>query len=195
MTAGPETEDRHFSLPLRSLMVIGAWAADAAGTVLPIFESRAPGDPRPRMAIQAIRRFASDGRRTAALRRAATDASAAARDVGEAAAAAAARAAGLAAASAYTHPLRDVAQTKHIVGPAAYAALALELAGDGSPGPGAAVLRRAIDAAPYEVCAALGEMHARTAGASRLDCLLHELDAALRTRLAQGFRDAGEPRG
>ena len=34
----------------------------------------------------------------------------------------------MAAASAYTHPLADVQQTKHIVGPAAYAALALGLA-------------------------------------------------------------------
>lgn len=195
MTAGLAGKDRYFSLPLGSLMVIGAWAADAAEMVLPIFESRAPGDLRPRMAIQAIRQFAADGRRTAALRRVATDANAAARDVGDTAAAAAARAAGLAAASAYTHPLRDVAQTKHIVGPAAYAALALELAGDGSPGPGAAVLRHAIDAAPYEVCAVLGEMHARAAGVSRLECLLHELDAALRARLAQGFREAGRPGG
>jgi len=52
---------------------------------------------------------------------------AAAREMDDPVAAAAARAAGLAAASAYTHPLRDVQQTKHIVGPAAYAALALAL--------------------------------------------------------------------
>lgn len=195
MTVELEREDRYFSLPLRSLMAIGGWAADAAEVVLPIFESRAPGDPRPRMAIQAIRQFTADGKRTAALRRVATEANAAARDVGEAAAAAAARAAGLAAASAYTHPLRDVAQTKHIVGPAACAALALELAGDGSPGAGAALLSRAIDAAPYEVCAVLGEMHARAAGGTRLDCLLHELDAALRTRLSQGFREGERPEG
>jgi hypothetical protein len=43
------------------------------------------------------------------------------------AASAAAQSASLAASSAYTHLLVDVAQTKHIVDPAAYAALAMEI--------------------------------------------------------------------
>ena len=67
------------------------------------------------------------------------------------AAAAAARAAGLAAASAYTHPLADVQQTKHIVGPAAYAALALELDHAGDPNIGDGEVRWAIEHAPPEV--------------------------------------------
>ena len=57
-------------------------------------------------------------------------------EAGNPAATATARAAGSAAASAYTHPLADVQQTKHIVGAAAYAALALHsttMAIQGSP--------------------------------------------------------------
>ena len=55
------------------------------------------------------------------------------REAGDRAAAAAVRAAGTAAASAYTHPLADVHQTKHIVSATAYAALALELDRGGDP--------------------------------------------------------------
>ena len=78
--------------------------------------------------------------------------------------------------------MRDVEQTKHIVGAAAYAALALELAGDGRDGIADAELERAIEAAPVEVCAVLGQMHARAPGGSRLARLLYALDAGLRAR-------------
>lgn len=185
MTArnGQDRQDgRYFDLPLPSLMIIGGWVADAADRVLPLFESRAPGDARPRRAILAIRQFAVDGKRTAELRRLATAANTAAREVGDAAAAAAARAAGLAAASAYTHPLRDVEQTKHIVGAAAYAALALELAGAADANVAEAELRRTIALAPDAVCTVLGQMHPRAPGASRLAHLLHACDAGLRAR-------------
>ncbi|MFN8487979.1 MAG: hypothetical protein U0350_10325 [Caldilineaceae bacterium] len=107
---------------------------------------------------------------------------AAAREVGDPAAAAAARAAGLAAASAYTHPLADVQQTKHIVGPAAYAALALEIHHGDDRSVGDAEVRWAIEHAPPEVSAVLQQMPARQAGKSRLDTLLYALDAGLRER-------------
>lgn len=55
-----------------------------------------------------------------------------------------------AAASAYTHPLADVHQTKHIVGPAAYAALALELEHSGDSSIGDGEVRWAIEHAPSE---------------------------------------------
>ena len=105
----------------------GSWAADCAERALPVYETRADSDSRPRAALEGIRVFAGGGKRTAQLRTLALSAFAAAREAGDPAAAAAARAAGLAAASAYTHPLADVQQTKHILGPAAYAARALEL--------------------------------------------------------------------
>ena len=114
-----------FPLNLETLRVLGKWAAECAERALPVFEKHAGSDFRPHAALEGIRVFAGGGRRTAQLRSLALRAFDAAREVGAPAAVAAARAAGLAAASAYTHPLRDVQQKKHIVGPAAYAALAL----------------------------------------------------------------------
>jgi len=107
---------------------------------------------------------------------------AAARGADDPAAAAAARAAGLAASSAYTHPLADVQQTKHIVGPAAYAALALEFSHAGDPNIGDGEVRWAIDHVPFEVREILLQMPPRKSGKSRLDELLYELDEGIRSR-------------
>lgn len=175
-------EARYFTLSLESLRVIGGWAADCAEGALPLFERCAGSDFRPRAAIDGIREFAAGGKRAARLRSLAMDAHTAAREVGDPAAAAAARAAGLAAASAYTHPLADVHQTKHIVGPAAYAALALEVDHADDPRVGDAAVRRAIKRAPPEVREVLLQMPARKAGKSRLETLLYNLDAGIRSR-------------
>lgn len=183
-----DRESRYFLLSLESLRAIGGWAADCAERALAVFETRAASDPRPRAAIEGIREFASGGRRTARLRSLALEAHAAAREVGDPAAAAAARAAGVAAASAYTHPLADVHQTKHIVGTAAYAALALELHHGGDPGIGDREVRWAVEHAPSETREVLLQMPSRQAGKSRLDVLLYELDAAIRARTST--RDA-----
>jgi hypothetical protein len=174
-------ESEHFTLSIDSLRVIGGWAAESAERALPVYEAHAGSDSRPRAAIAGIREFAEGGKRAARLRSLAMEAHAAAREVGDAAAAAAARAAGVAAASAYTHPLADVHQTKHVVGTAAYAALALELdnAGDSSIGDGE--VRWAIEHAPSAVREVLLQMPARQPGRGRLDALLYELDAGIRT--------------
>jgi hypothetical protein len=177
-----DRESKYFTLSLESLRTIGGWAADCAERALSVYERHAASDTRPRAALEGIRGFASGGKRTARLRSLALEAHAAAREVGDAAAAAAARAAGLAAASAYTHPLADVHQTKHIVGPAAYAALALELDQEGDPTIGDGEVRWAIEHAPSEVCEVLLQMPARQAGNSRLDKILYELDAGIRSR-------------
>jgi len=116
---------------------------------------------------------------------------AAAREVADAAAAAAARAAGMAAASAYTHPLADVHQTKHLVGPAAYAALALELAKGAGPKVGEAEVRWALEHAPSEAREVLLQMPERQPGKSRLERLLYELDAGL--RVGSVSKDASLP--
>lgn len=181
-------ESRYFTLSLESLRAIGGWAADCAERAHSLFEMHA-SDPRPRAAIAGIREFAAGGKRAARLRPLACDANAAAREVGDPAAAAAARAAGHAAASAYTHPLRDVHQTKHIVGPAAYAALALELAHGGDPRIGEEAVRWAIEQAPAEARDVLLQMPARRAGKSRLEAILYELDAGIR----RGARALPEP--
>lgn len=173
---------RYFELTLDSLRAIGAWAADCAERALPLYEACDNADSRPREAIAGIREFAAGGRRVARLRTLALDAHAAARDMADPAAEAAARSAGLAAASAYTHPLADVHQTKHIVGPAAYAALAMELAHEGDSATAEAEVRWAIAHAPSEARDVLLNMPAREPGKSRLDTLLYELDAGIRGR-------------
>ena len=178
-------ESRYFSLSLGSLRALGSWAADCAERALSVYETHPGSDSRPRLALEGIRLFAGGGKRTAQLRSlalAAFSAARAARDAGNPAAAAAARAAGLAASSAYTHPLADVQQTKHIVGPAAYAALALELHHAGDPNIADGELRWAIEHVTYEVRAVLLQMPARKMGISRLDRLLYELDQGIRTR-------------
>ncbi len=177
-----DRESKYFTLSLESLRAIGGWAADCAERALSVFETRAGSDSRPRAAIEGIREFAGGGKRTARLRSLAVEANAAAREVGDPAAAAAARAAGFAAASAYTHPLADVQQTKHIVGPAAYATLALELDHTGDPRIGDGEVRWAIEHAPSEVREVLRQMPARQAGKTRLETLLYELDAGIRSR-------------
>jgi hypothetical protein len=177
-----DRQSRYFTLSLDSLRTIGGWAADCAERALSVYETHADSDSRPRAAIAGIREFAGGGKRTARLRSLAVEAHAAAREIGDPAAAAAARAAGLAVASAYTHPLADVHQTKHIVGPAAYAALALELDHGGDPRVADGEVRWAIEHAPTEAREVLLQMPARQPGKSRLDTILYELDAGIRVR-------------
>ena len=145
-----------------------------------VYEEYAHSDSRPRAAIEGIRVFAGGGKRTAQLRSLALAAFSAAREADDPAAAAAARAAGLAASSAYTHPLADVQQTKHIVGPAAYAAQALELSQGGDPNVGEGEVRRAIEHVTSEVREVLLQMPARDVGTSRLDRLMYKLDEGIR---------------
>jgi len=173
-------ESRYFTLSLESLRAIGGWAADCAERALPVYETRTDSDSRPRAAIEGIREFAAGGKRVARLRTVALEAHAAAREIGDSAAAAAARAAGGAAASAYTHPLADVHQTKHIIGAAAYAALALELDHAGDPSAGDGEVRWAIEHAPAEAREVLLQMPARPAGKTRWETLLYDLDAGIR---------------
>ncbi|MFA5851048.1 MAG: hypothetical protein WC833_14355 [Bacteroidales bacterium] len=68
------------------------------------------------------------------------------------AASVASRVASLAVASAYTHPLIDAQQTKHIVGPCAYAALAIEIMKNRDQRYSKNVIRFAIGSAQYEIC-------------------------------------------
>jgi hypothetical protein len=175
-------ETKYFTLSMESLRAIGSWAADCAERALSVYEGHADTDSRPRAAIEGIRVFAGGEKRTARLRVLALAAFAAAREIGDPAAVAAARAAGLAASSAYTHPLVDVQQTKHIVGPAAYAALAIELVHAGDPNIGDGEVHWAIEHASLEVREVLQQMPARQPGKSRLDMLLYALDEGIRSR-------------
>lgn len=175
-------ESKYFSLSLKSLRAIGSWAANCAERALSVYENYATSDSRPRAAIEGIRVFSGGGRRTALLRSLALAAFSAARDAGNPAAAAAARAAGLAASTAYTHPLADVQQTKHIVGPAAYAALALELNQGGDSSIGNNEVIWAIEHVTPEVREVLSQMPTREMGRTRLENMMYKLDVGIRGR-------------
>lgn len=177
-----DSESRYFPLTIESLRALGSWCADCAEIALPVFEKHAPSDPRPRAAIEGIRVFAAGGKRTAQLRTLAMAAYRASREAENPAAASAAQAACLAASSAYTHPLKDVHQTMHILGPAAHAAYALELDQAGDSAASDNLVRWAIEHVPVQARDILLQMPSRQPGKSRLDRLLCELDAGIRGR-------------
>lgn len=157
---------------------VTGWAAACAMRTLSLFEARAPGDRRPREAIEAAQAYAADGKRTAHLRTVAFAAFKAARESLDPAATAAARSAGHAAGAPYTHPFADGQQVKHVLGSAVYAALARELA----TGPEAAEreLRWAVAHAAPVVRGVLRRFPEPTVGKTRLGALTTRLDARLR---------------
>lgn len=167
--------------------LLGSWAPDCAERVLPLFEEAVPGDLRPREAIDGIRLFVREGRRTAALRSLAWAAQKAAGEAGDPAAAAAARAACCAAATPYLHPRATAHQSRHILSPAVHAARALDLArkkqtaerelGEAA---GDAEILWAAERCPPQVRALLSRMPPRAPGRGRLDVLYHRLDSGLR---------------
>jgi hypothetical protein len=107
---------------------LATWAADCVERVLPCFEEEHPDDPRPRAAIEALRKWVKTGVfRRADVRKASLDAHAAARNAAEfTPALAAARAAGQAMATAHV--------PRHALAAAIYAATAVR---DATPSPGA----------------------------------------------------------
>jgi hypothetical protein len=118
--------------------VLADWAADCAERTLPLFETRAPTDTRPRAAIDGLRAFARGELRIGAVRALAAQAHAAARAVPDPAAVAAARAAGQAASVAH--------MAAHARG-VAYAAKAAGLAAPDDPAAVAREVRWQLDLA------------------------------------------------
>lgn len=161
------------------LRAVASWAADCAERALSIFESHAPDDPRPRAALDGAREFAAGATRSAHLRSLVWASYAAAKQAPPAAGAAA-RAAGVAAGVAYTHPIAQSTQTKHILGPAVYAAMARELDAGCETAVGDEEIRWAASSAPAEVRALLRRFPVHGFGSSRMDALYSALDQALR---------------
>ncbi|MEU3275990.1 putative immunity protein [Streptomyces antibioticus] len=170
-----KTGPAKIDLTEQELRDITAYAAACAHRALPIFEQSEPHDPRPREALDAALTFAGGGRRTAVLRNRAWAAFTAAREASTPAAGDAARAASHAAAAAYLHPLADAHQVKHILGAAAHAARAEELA---LTAPG--TLDWARRHAPRAVTDVLARLPGAPSGGGRVGRLIRELDAALR---------------
>jgi hypothetical protein len=128
-------EALHVDLSLAELRAVVRFAARCARPALHLFEDAMPGDWRPRAAIDVAEAFATGARRTKGMRDkawAALRAAGEARDAGQAAAFEVARAATAAAGAAYLHPIAKATQVKHILGSAAHAAIAFELAAGGT---------------------------------------------------------------
>lgn len=188
------TEPETIELGEDELREIAGYAAECARRVLSVFERSLPADTRPRHAIDAARAFAAGGRRTAALRQSAWAAYRAAQEAAQAqaqgqeavreaaspGAADAARAASHAAAAAYLHPKASAHQVKHILGAAAHAARAEELASGEEQRVTSGTLAWARHHAPPAVVAVLGRLPAAPPGGGRVGDLLRVLDAALR---------------
>lgn len=188
-------EARELALSMDELREVAGFAAESAEDVLELFEAVHPADARPRDAIEAARAFARGGKRGKALRDTAWAALRAARDVGArdfgaAAASDAARAAMSAASAAYLHPLADADQVKHILGAAAYAARAAELAAGDDRAVGAERIDRARRRATPTVVEVLRRYPAAPPGGGRLGELLRDLDQALRGPAPRASRDA-----
>ncbi len=161
-------------------LVIGLWAAESAERVLPLFEAAAPSDRRPREAIDGLRAFERGEIRQARLKTLALGAHAAAREVGHPVAAAAARAAGTAAATMFMHAPDTIGTAEHLLGAAAYAALAREAA-VGGVAAGDEEIDWAVEHAPARVREILAQVPVVEPGRRRaLDVRLAQLDARLR---------------
>ena len=162
--------------------VLAPWAADCAERSLALFEARAPGDRRPRDAIEGARAFARGEIRIGPARALAVAAHAAARDVGEPAAVAAARATG--------HAIATAHMAAHARGAPAYAAVAVGLAAGGSGPAGeiaeaadaavAAEARWQVDHASPAVRDVLRRLPLPPRGGGRLGALIAALDREVR---------------
>lgn len=168
-------------LRMEDLRTVARFAAACAAEARSIFEDDHPDDPRPRDAIGAALAFAGGAPRTNLQRTAATAAHRAAREASTPAAGAAASAAGDAAAAAYLHPLANATQVRHILGAAAHAARAAELAAGDDPDVGARSIDDARRRATPELIAVLRRYPAAPASGNRVAQLMHTLDTALRS--------------
>jgi immunity protein 5 of polymorphic toxin system len=159
---------------------VARWAADSAECVLPLFEAIAPSDARPREAIDTARAFANGERRTRRLFEVALAAHRAGRQVGDPIGLAVARAASLAAANANLHDETTIGTLGHILGSAAYAALARELASGGDRAAADEEMGWAIEHASAAIRDLVRRVPVGAVGRRRLDALQHQLEMGLR---------------
>ncbi|MFF2832420.1 putative immunity protein [Cellulosimicrobium cellulans] len=139
-----------------------------------------PDDARPRKAIGAAWAFARGGARGKALRDTAWAALRAAKEAEQPAAAEAARAAMAAAGAAYLHPIADAHQVKLILGSAAHAAHAAQLAAGGDESAAVARLAAARSFATPPLVDVLRRYPSAPGGGGRVGELVRLLDASLR---------------
>ena len=174
------TVEGDFELTPDELRAVVGYARSCAEPVLVVFVKDRPDDPRPAAALHAAQVFAEGGPRSRLQREAATQAHRAARDATTEAAHHAATAAGDAAAAAYLHPLAKATQVRHILGAAAHAARAAELARGDDPVVAEYVITAAARRMPPEVLDVLARYPRAPTGRSRVAILMARLDAMVR---------------
>lgn len=174
------TPSRAVELTDDELRAVVAYALACATPTLVIAERALPDDPRPAAALEAARLFAEGAPRSNLQRTAAVDAHRAAREAPTEAASHAATAAGDAAAAAYLHPLAEATQVRHILGAAAQAARAAELARGDDPVVAEYVLYRAARLVTPAVREVLERYPRAPAGRTRVAGLMQRLDGMIR---------------
>jgi rifampin ADP-ribosylating transferase len=167
-------------LTMDELRAVAGYAAACAEPALVLFQRDRPDDPRPAAAVHAARVFAEGAPRSRLQRSAAADAHRAAKDATAEPARHAATAAGDAAAAAYLHPLARATQVRHILGSAAHAARAAELARGDDPVVAEYVVTAAAKRATPVVLEVLSRYPRAPKGRSRVAVLMQRLDSLLR---------------
>ncbi|TQJ48463.1 NAD(+)--rifampin ADP-ribosyltransferase [Phycicoccus sp. SLBN-51] len=175
-----QTSAGDFALTTDELRAVAGYAVACAEPALLIFEKVHPGDGRPAAALHAARVFAEGAPRSRLQRTAATDAHRAAREAATEAARHAASAAGDAAAAAYLHPLANATQVRHILGSAAHAARAAELARGDDPVVAEYVVTAAAKRATPVLLDVLARYPRAPKGRNRVAVLMERLDSMLR---------------
>lgn len=175
-----DTPPPEVPLTTEELCAVARYALACAEPVQGIFRRACPGDDRPAAALDAARVFADGAPRSRLQQEAATAAHRAATEAPTEAARYAASAAGHASAAAYLHPLATDTQVGHILGAAAHAARAAELATGGD----AVVAEYMVDGAarrmPPEVLHVLSRYPRAPQGGGRVAELMARLDSLLR---------------
>ncbi|WP_353352832.1 NAD(+)--rifampin ADP-ribosyltransferase [Intrasporangium sp. DVR] len=175
-----QTRSGDFELTMDELRAVAGYAAACAEQSLVVFRRASPDDPRPAAALEAARVFAGGAPRSRLQRTAATNALRAAREAPTEGAAHAATAAAAAAAAAYLHPLAKATQVRHILGAAAHAARAAELARGDDPVVAEYVITAAAKRADPVVVDVLARYPRAPKGRSRVAVLTGRLDSLLR---------------
>lgn len=169
-----------FELTMDEIRAVVRYAVACADPALVVFAKVCPDDPRPAAALAAARSFGAGAARSRLQRTAATQAHRAAREATTPAARHAADAAGDAAAGAYLHPLARATQLRHILGAAAHAARAAELARGDDPVVAEYVVSAAAKRADPIVLDVLSRYPRAPGGPGRVAVLMQRLDGLLR---------------
>ena len=169
-----------FELTVEELRAVSRFVVVSAQEVLPVFEGAAPGDGRPRAAIDAAWAFVNGARRTKLQRVTALDAHRAAKAVGTEVARLAARSAGDAASAAYLHPIAQADQVGHILRAAASAARIAELRAGDDHAVGETKIEQARQRATPVLIDVLSRYPEARAANNRVAQLMITLDTALR---------------